>query len=263
MGAASRQALRSAIESLDSAKKVTVATGEQLLTVSRTVQGSAQLRGILADDAIPAPEKTALVGRVFPGLGSAAAAVLSEVVGSRWSDGESLVAGVEELGIRATARGDGHTKAIERELFAFSRIVAGDAQLELALGSKLADPVAKAGVVDALLGGKAHEGTIAIVDHLVRSPRGRRIGSMFAFAADVVSAAGGRRIATVTTAVPLTDTQQARLAAALAERHDTDFQLNLIVDPDVLGGVRVQFGGDVIDGTVAARMIDLRLQLAG
>lgn len=263
MGAASRQALRAAIDALGTAKGVTVATGEQLMTASRAVGGYAQLRNILADPAIPSAGKTALIGEVFPGVEPTAARLLAGLVQSRWSDGDGLVAGIEELGIRAIAQGDGHTKAIERELFAFARIVATDAELELALGSKLADPAAKAEVVDALLGGKAHEGTVAILDHLVRAPRGRRIGAMVAFAADVVSAAGGRRIATVTSAIELSTAQQKRLAAALSERYDADFQLNLVVDPGVLGGVRIHLGDDVIDGTVAARMTDLRLQLAG
>lgn len=263
MGAASRQALRAAITALDTATGLSIASGEQLMTASRAVAGSAQLRSILADPAIPAAEKSALVSTVFRGLDPAAAELLTSMTESRWSDGDGLVAGIEELGIRVIAQADGHTKAIEAELFAFSRIVASDAELELALGSKLADPARKAEVVDALLGGKAHAGTVAILDHLVRSPRGRRIGTMFAFAADVVSAAGGRRIATVTSAIELTPTQRKRLAAALAERYDADVQLNLVLDPEVLGGVRVQLGDDVIDGTVAARVSDLRLQLAG
>ena len=37
----------------------------------------------------------------------------------------------------------------------------------------------------------------------------------------------------------------------------------LIVDPAVLGGLRVQVGHEVVDGTVSARLTDLRLQLAG
>jgi F-type H+-transporting ATPase subunit delta len=35
------------------------------------------------------------------------------------------------------------------------------------------------------------------------------------------------------------------------------------VDPSVLGGVRVQIGDDVIDGSVASRLNDLRQKLAG
>ncbi len=263
MGASSRVALAAAIDALAKAKGVTIATGEQLMTAGRAVEESAQLRTILGDPAIEPAEKTKLVATIFPGLEKSATSLLTGIVESRWSSGAELVAGIEEIGIRAIAQGDGHTKAIETELFAFAQIVASDPELELALGSKLAVGEGKAAVVDALLKKKAHPGTLAIVDHLVRSPRGRRIGEMLSAAADVVAAAGGRRVVTVTSAVALAGKQQDRLAAALKKQYGSDIQLNTVIDPAVIGGVRVQIGDDVIDGTVAARLADLRLQLAG
>ena len=263
MGASSRVALAAAIDALSSAKGVTVATGEQLMTAGRAVEESAQLRTILGDPSIEPAEKSALVARIFPGLEKSAAALLGGIVESRWSNGAELVAGIEEVGIRAIAQGDGHTKAVETELFAFARIVASDPELELALGSKLAAGEGKAAIVDALLAKKAHEGTLAIVSHLVQSPRGRRIGEMLSDAADIVASAGGRRVVTVTSAIPLSPKQQDRLGAALKAQYGADIQINSVLDPSVVGGVRVQIGDDVIDGTVATRLADLRLQLAG
>jgi F-type H+-transporting ATPase subunit delta len=263
VGASSRQALTTAISALTAAKGVTVATGEQLMTAGRAVEESAQLRTILVDPSVEPAEKSALVATIFPGLDKVAAELFSGIVASRWSNGAELVDGIEQIGVRAIAQGDGHTKAIETELFAFSRIVAGDPELELALGSKLAAGEGKAAIVDRLLAKKAHPGTLAIVDHLVRSPRGRRIGEMLSGAADTVADAAGRRVATVTSATPLSSAQQQRLEEALTAQYGTGIQLNAVIDPEVLGGVRVQVGDDVIDGTVAARLADLRLQLAG
>ena len=263
MGSASREALRVAIDKLVTASGVTVATGEQLLAVGRAVDDSAQLRAILADPSVAAADKSRLVAQVFPGLNATATSLVGTVVTARWSNGDELVDGFEELGIRAIAQGDGHTAVIESELFDFARITATDASLELALGSKLADPRGKAAIVRQLIGTKAHAGTVAIVEHLVSSPRGRRIGEMLAGAADVVADAGSRRIATVTSAAPLSAAQQKRLASALSKQYGSDIQLHLVTDPAVVGGARVQVGDDVIDGTIASRLADLKLQLAG
>jgi ATP synthase delta (OSCP) subunit. len=38
--------------------------------------------------------------------------------------------------------------------------------------------------------------------------------------------------------------------------------VNQVVDSAVLGGVKVQIGDDIIDGSVLTRLQDLRLQLA-
>jgi F-type H+-transporting ATPase subunit delta len=263
MGSASRQALAAAVDQLIATPGVTVAIGAQLLTVGRAVEDSGQLRAILADPSVVPEQKSRLVAQIFPGLSAIAIALVDTIVSSRWSNGDELLDGLEEVGIRAIAQGDSHSAVIESELFDFARITAGDAPLELALGSKLADPKGKAAIVQQLIGSKAHAGTVAIIEHLVSSPRGRRIGEMLAGAEDIVAAAGSRRIATVTSAAPLSAAQQKRLAAALTKQYGSDIQLRLVTDPTVVGGARVQVGDDVIDGTIASRLADLKLQLAG
>ena len=54
-----------------------------------------------------------------------------------------------------------------------------------------------------------------------------------------------------------------RLQDALARQYSRPVHLNVVVDPDVIGGMRVAIGDDVIDGTVANRLDDARRQLAG
>ena len=45
--------------------------------------------------------------------------------------------------------------------------------------------------------------------------------------------------------------------------YDTTVHLNVLVDPDVLGGIRVEIGDQVIDGTIAGRLDGARRALAG
>ena len=68
---------------------------------------------------------------------------------------------------------------------------------------------------------------------------------------------------TVRFARPLGDADRDRLAAALARSYGRDVHLNVIVDPEVIGGIRVEIGDDVIDGTVASRLDDAGRRLAG
>jgi F-type H+-transporting ATPase subunit delta len=73
----------------------------------------------------------------------------------------------------------------------------------------------------------------------------------------------GEGVATVRVARPLADAERDRLAAALASSYGRDVHLNVIVDPEVIGGIRVEIGDDVIDGTVASRLDDAGRRLAG
>jgi F-type H+-transporting ATPase subunit delta len=39
-------------------------------------------------------------------------------------------------------------------------------------------------------------------------------------------------------------------------------KITTVIDPELIGGVRIQIADDVIDGSVRARLDDLRQQLA-
>ena len=269
MGAAPREALASAREALSKVgSSEALAAGSQLFEAARIIGGSAQLRAVLADPSVAAQEKTSVIGKVFSSIGAPARALLSEIVASRWSSQDDLLAGIEEVGIRALASAVDRSAAakgdsLEAELFTFGAAVSSDPELELAVGSKLGTPASKSALVGKLLAKKASPQTLAIVDHLVQQPRGRRIGELVRTAASLVADQAGLAVATVITAAPISDAQVERLRAGLAKSYGRELKLNLVIDPSIIGGIRVQIGDDVIDGSVSTRINDLRLQLAG
>lgn len=262
MGSASRVALAASITALGAEKGVTRATGEELLSAGRDIAGSPQLRSVLVDPSIGAADKAKLIGSIFRGLGAPAERLLVGLVTARWSDSDELIDGVEQIGIRAIAGAVGGA-TLEAELFAFGRAVSSDPELELAVGSTLGEPAGKAELVSRLLDGKADAGTVAILRHLVQSPRGRRIGELITSAAEIVADATGGVVAIVTAAVEPSAAQLKTLTSTLQAQYGREPRIALRIDPAVIGGLRVQIGDDVIDGTIASRLSDLRLRLAG
>lgn len=72
----------------------------------------------------------------------------------------------------------------------------------------------------------------------------------------------GRVRATATTAVELTVEDLDQIRRELAERMKKDVRLSVVVNPRILGGLRLQIGDHVIDASVAARLAQLRRRLA-
>lgn len=262
MGSATREALSAATATLASQGAIDFATGEQLLVAALVVDDSSALRSALADDTAPLESRASIVKAVFGGYTPAAKAVLESLAGQRWSSEDDLVSGIERLGIRALAASAPKTVSIDDELFAFSNAVSSNPDLELALGSRLGATAGKVGLVESLLGGKASKQTVAILSALVARPNGRRIAGLIRYAATIVAEESSQAIATVTVAAPLTAAQSQRLAAALSAKHGSTIRINELVDPSILGGMRVQIGDEVTDGSIANRLADLRPRLA-
>ncbi|KQQ95723.1 MULTISPECIES: F0F1 ATP synthase subunit delta [Microbacteriaceae] len=265
MGSATREALVSARAALTAqGGTADLATGEALLAAARVIGSSPQLLTALSDNGAEPEAKKALVSSVFSStVTPAALALLGEVAAARWSDADDVLEGIEDLGLRVVAASSPAGTDVDAELFAFGRTVSSNAELELALSSKLGSNEAKASLVDTLLAGKASTQAVVILSHLVQQPRGRRIGELVRYAASVVAAESGYAVATVTSATVISDAQVERLAAGLSAKYGRDLRINQVVDPSVIGGLRVQVGDDIIDGSVAKRLDDVRLQLAG
>lgn len=268
MGSATREASSTARAALAAQGAVlaqsasALAVGEQLLAAGRVMGDSAQLRSTFADPSVPDAEKKAVVGKLFGSTSAATRSVLDAVVTSRWSSHDDMLAGVEELGFGAVAASAGSADDIVAEIFSFGRAVTSDSELELAIGSKLGSADAKLALVDKLLGGKASAQALAIVRHLVQQPRGRRIRALVTDATNTVAREGGFAIATVTVARELDAAQLKRLTAGLSARFG-ELRINQVVDPSLIGGLRVQVGDDVIDDSIATKLGTLKLQLAG
>ena len=68
-----------------------------------------------------------------------------------------------------------------------------------------------------------------------------------------------RRTARVESPVPLAEPQQASIKANLVRRYGDGLIFAFTQNPALLGGLRVQVGSDVFDGSVEARLAGLEI----
>ncbi len=162
----------------------------------------------------------------------------------------------------ALATGEGALRAVEDELLAVSRAVDGSDELRrqltdqhLPVGNRLTFAES-----DALAA--AHPATRAALAMIIAADR---VGDLAAIADEVARTAAERRdaeVAEVYVATPIDDTKKAALKAALERATGKKLDLKVFVDPAVVGGVRAKIGDTVIDGTLAARLEELRTRVA-
>ncbi|KFG73673.1 F0F1 ATP synthase subunit delta [Streptomyces mutabilis] len=270
MNGASREALAAARERLDALTDSTsvdaAQLADELAAVTALLDREVSLRRVLTDPAQAADAKAELAGRIFGGkVGGPAADLVAGTVRSRWSQSRDLVDALEELAAMAdftAAQKAGTLDDVEDELFRFGRIVSSDTALRSALTDRAASTSAKSELLHSLLGGRAKATTERLVTRLVTAPRGRSLETGIESLSKLAAERRERTVAVVTSAVPLSDTQKRRLGAALARLYGRAMHLNLDVDPEVLGGIRVRVGDEIINGSLADRLEDAARRMA-
>ena len=223
------------------------------------------LRRALSDPAKPPAEKAAVAEALLTGkVPSEVAGLTANAVRHRWSGPRDLPDALEETAVRALIIGAdaaGQLDDVEDELFRFGRVVAAEPALRAALADPALPRERKRDLVAALLEGKATPATLRLVTEAAQYPRGRSLEASLDAYARLAAQQRERLVAVVRTATELSAAQRDRLTAALARIYGRDVHLNVVLDPEVIGGLSVKIADDVIDGTVAGRLETVRRRL--
>jgi F-type H+-transporting ATPase subunit delta len=238
-----------------------------LFAAADLIAGDVQLRSSLSDAGQPTGSRAALVRTLFDGrISPLAVEVLADVVAQRWPSPGAMVDALEGLGAQASfldAQESGSLDAVEDQLFSFHQAVSGSAELQMALTDPARPAAAKAALVGTLLEGRAAPQSSQVLSYAMSHLRGRRADAVVAGLMDLAAEQRDRSVAEVRVARPLEADQATRLAAALSRIHGREVRLNVAVDPEVIGGISVRLGTEVIDATMATRIEQARRALVG
>ncbi|MBW0114399.1 F0F1 ATP synthase subunit delta [Pseudonocardia abyssalis] len=262
--AASRESLATAGERLDgivdSSSAADLGTlGDELFAVTRLVVAQKPLRTHLADPSVPQEARSGLIRQVLDGkVGERTLDVVSGIVGSRWSQSLDLVEALETVARRATlavAEKDGSLDEVEDQLFRFGRILDREPELTALLADATQPEDKRTALLDSVLGrDRVSPVTAALLRQTVRIPRGRHLDIAAEELSELAAARRDRYVARVITAVALSDEQERKLADTLTRIYGRPMSLQVELDESLLGGLVVEVGGEVIDGSVAGRL---------
>jgi F-type H+-transporting ATPase subunit delta len=243
------------------------ALGDALFEVTGLLDSNAALRRAVTDPSREGSDKATLITRLLDGQVPAEAVdVVAGIVRSRWSRSRDVADATERLAVSsilAAAQAQDRLDTVEDELFRFGRTVYGAPELRDVLTDRTVAGERKAAVVDDLLSGKVAAETLRLTRQAVLAPRGAHLDAILDEYGRLAAERRELQVAHVVVAMPLDSAQQDRLAAALSRTQGHPVHLNIDVDPEVLGGIRVEIGHEVLDGTVSRRLDDARRALAG
>jgi F-type H+-transporting ATPase subunit delta len=238
--------------------------GAQLFGVASVVRRDVALRRALTDSSVEGEAKAGLAKAVFgKALAEPALTLVADAASRRWIAGSDLPAALEQVAVAATVRSAGtNGQQVGEELFAVLQMIDGDTALRGVLADHSRTAQDRSALLLGLLDGKILPATGVLVGQAVTQERGP-VEAALQHYVDLAADAMGEGVATVHTARELSADEQRRIATALGHQYGKDVQLHVVVDPELIGGLRVEIGDDVIDGTVVSRLDEARRRLAG
>lgn len=259
-----RAALSSALDAVSpgAATAAAAQTGADLFAVVDTLDGARSLKAVLSDSSAPAASRSGLAEQIFGGKVSAESlATVKTAVANDWSAPRDLLDSLVLLGresLLKAAADQNQLDTVEDELFRLGRIVSGNPELEQALLDRATTARGKRELLTSLLYGKVTAVTEALVVQAVGRLRGTAPADVFDSLSNLAAGQRGNLVANVTSASALSSAQSDRLATTLTRLYGKTVTVHAEVDPELLGGLVVRVGDEVIDGSASGRLAALR-----
>jgi F-type H+-transporting ATPase subunit delta len=230
----------------------------ELYSVARVLTEHIELRRHLVDPTGSASLRRSLVENLFATkLDATTVRLLTTLVDTRLSSPTDLVEAVETLGrtaALASAEKDGTLSDTEDDLFRFGRILQREPQLRTLLADTTAPADKRVSLLDRVLGDKVTTTARRLLEQVVRHPYSKALDHAAERLADAAAARRDRSIARVVAPVALSPEQEDRLGDTLSRLYGRSISVQSDVDPDILGGLVVRVGGELLDGSVARHL---------
>lgn len=147
------------------------------------------------------------------------------------------------------------------EDLAYAAAVLGAAEVERLVASPAVPLADRTALVARLLGQRVGPGALRLVQLLVSRGLSGALPRVSAEFGRLLNDQRGIVMATVTSAVPLSEAEIAAVRARVEAMARADVDLRAVVDPDLVGGLTIQVRDQLLDASIRGRLERLRDQL--
>jgi F-type H+-transporting ATPase subunit delta len=236
--------------------------GNELFTITKVLDDSIQLERALTDPSRPVADKVAVLKEL---LGDNAhpmtMEIMTDLVSRRWSRARDIANAVEDFGVDAMmyyADATDTTLQVSIELSELHSALLNLPVVRAKLYDYQATSEARVKLFREVFSGKTlNKVTMRLAEHATCNLRRRRYLETIQWLINKFSRHMGESMVTVTTATPLKKEQIKRLVEVYSAKVGRQVHINSVVDPTVLGGMRIQVGDEVTDNTVVAQLQNL------
>jgi len=236
--------------------------GNELFTITKVLDDSIQLERALTDPSRPVADKVAVLKEL---LGDNAhpmtMEIMTDLVSRRWSRARDIANAVEDFGVDAMmyyADATDATLQVSIELSELHSALLNLPVVRAKLYDYQATSEARVKLFREVFSGKTlNKVTMRLAEHATCNLRRRRYLETIQWLINKFSRHMGASMVTVTTATPLKKEQIKRLVEVYSAKVGRQVHINSVVDPTVLGGMRIQVGDEVTDNTVVAQLQNL------
>ena len=240
---------------------------DDLASVAKLLTRESVLTRHLADPADDPTPKLGLLETLLEGkVGDTSLEVLKAAVSGRWSSDANLVDAVEHvarLALLVRAEREEVAGDVEEQLFRFSRILDTQPGLATLLSDYSAPTEGRVKLLRDVLdsGSGVNATTVQLLSQTVELLRGERADDAVLDLAELAVARRGEVVAHVSAAADLSDAQRTRLTEVLTRIYGHPVSLQLHINPELLGGLNIAVGDEVIDGTLSSKLAAAEMKL--
>lgn len=273
MRSASRLALTGLLEKFDGIAdglddKGLSALADDLTSVAALLIRESVVTRYLTQPAEDAAPRVRLVEQLVSGkVGDPALEVLKAAVAERWSAEDDFVDAIELASRQASlirAEKAEQVDEVEDQLFRFTRVLDAEPRLAILLGNYEVAADTRVQLLRNVLGSSgagANEITTDLLAKTVELLRGQPAEVAVQNLAEVAVARRGEIVAQVSAAAELSDDQYSRLTEVLSRIYGHPVTAQVSIDPELLGGLAISVGDEIIDGTLSSRLAAAQTQL--